>query len=78
MAVGTVKWFSAPKGFGFITTPDVSGDVFVHFTAIAMSGFKTLEPNAQVEFELVATGKGFMAQQVRVLDAEGHANLLAA
>lgn len=65
MAIGRVKWFSGRKGYGFITTPDVEGDVFVHFSAIAMPGFRTLEKNSFVEFELGPSGKGHLATQVR-------------
>lgn len=65
MAIGRVKWFNATRGFGFITTSEVQGDVFVHFSAIVMAGFKTLEENAEVEFELATTSKGYMARMVR-------------
>ena len=56
MARGTVKWFSDQKGYGFITAeggevPDVSSDVFVHFSAIEAQGFRTLHPGEKVEFE---------------------------
>lgn len=52
MAVGTVKWFNAEKGYGFIAPEDNSADVFVHFSAIQGSGFKELQENDRVEFEL--------------------------
>ena len=51
MTIGTVKWFSAEKGFGFITPEDGSADVFVHFSAIAGEGYKNLEEGQKVEFE---------------------------
>jgi CspA family cold shock protein len=65
MTRGTVKWFSAEKGFGFIS-PDGGGpDVFVHFSAIASDGYRTLEENQQVEFEVTQGQKGPQAEQVR-------------
>lgn len=66
MPTGTVKWFSAEKGFGFIAREGGS-DVFVHHTAIDMTGFRNLEEGQQVEFELTTTDKGEQAQSVRVI-----------
>jgi CspA family cold shock protein len=66
MAHGTVKWFNADKGFGFITQDD-GPDVFVHFSAIAASGFKTLNEGDQVEFEVTQGAKGPQAQAVKKL-----------
>jgi cold shock protein len=67
MATGTVKWFSNDKGYGFIT-PDAGGeDLFVHFSAIAGGGFKTLAEGAKVEFELGEGTKGPQATNVRVI-----------
>lgn len=66
MPTGTVKWFSAEKGFGFIAREGGS-DVFVHHSAIDMPGFRNLEEGQQVEFELTTTDKGEQAQGVRVL-----------
>ncbi len=57
MALGTVKWFNAEKGYGFITNDD-GGDVFVHFSEIQVDGFKKLEEGQRVEFELVEGEKG--------------------
>ncbi len=66
MAQGTVKWFNAEKGFGFIA-PTEGPDVFVHFSEIQGSGYKSLEENQQVEFEIVQGPKGPQASQVRAL-----------
>ena len=64
MAEGTVKWFSNDKGYGFISQPD-GEDVFVHFSAIQSSGYRTLEENQRVEFEIAQGQKGPQAEQVR-------------
>lgn len=66
MPTGTVKWFSAEKGFGFIAR-DAGDDVFVHHSAIDMTGFRNLEEGQAVEFELTTTDKGDQAQNVRPL-----------
>jgi len=63
MQKGRVKWFNAEKGFGFIERED-GNDVFVHYTAIQMDGFKTLEEGAEVEFEVVEGAKGPQAANV--------------
>ena len=65
MATGTVKWFSAEKGFGFITPEDGSPDVFVHFSAIAGEGYRNLEENAKVEYDVTQGQKGPQAANVR-------------
>jgi CspA family cold shock protein len=67
MAQGTVKWFNADKGFGFITVDGGGADVFVHFSAIQMSGYRSLEENQRVEFEIAQGQKGPQAEQVRPL-----------
>lgn len=63
---GTVKWFSAEKGYGFIEKED-GGDVFVHFSAIQSDGFKTLNEGQQVEFDVVSGARGDQATNVRVI-----------
>jgi CspA family cold shock protein len=65
MATGTVKWFNDAKGFGFIE-PDAGGaDVFAHFSAIEMEGFRTLKAGGKVSFEVVDGPKGSLAQSIR-------------
>jgi CspA family cold shock protein len=63
---GTVKWFNSEKGYGFIEV-EGGGDVFVHFSAIEMDGFKTLNDGQRVEFEIATGQKGPQAEKVRVL-----------
>ena len=63
---GTVKWFNASKGFGFIER-ESGGDVFVHFSAIQSTGYRTLEEGQRVEFVVTQGPKGDQAQDVRVL-----------
>jgi CspA family cold shock protein len=67
MATGTVKWFSAEKGFGFIQRED-GPDVFVHFSAITGEGYRNLQENQQVEFEVAQGDKGPQATSVRVVN----------
>lgn len=67
MAQGTVKWFNAEKGFGFIAVDGGGADVFVHFSAIDATGFRTLEENQRVEFEVTQSPKGPQADRVRVV-----------
>ena len=67
MAQGTVKWFNADKGYGFIAPDDGSADVFVHHSAIEMDGFRTLQENQRVDFTASAGPKGPQAEQVRAL-----------
>ncbi len=66
MARGKVKWFNSSKGFGFIT-PESGADVFVHFSAIGGSGYKSLEEGQDVEFEITTGPKGEQAQNVVVV-----------
>jgi CspA family cold shock protein len=65
MATGTVKWFNESKGFGFITPEDGSKDVFVHFSAIAKEGFRTLAEGQQVTFDVEDGPKGPQATNVQ-------------
>ena len=61
---GTVKWFNAEKGYGFISNDEGGEDVFVHFSAIQADGYKTLEEGQEVEFEVVQGAKGPQAANV--------------
>lgn len=68
MAVGTVKWFNDSKGFGFIEPEGGGDDVFAHFSAVQMDGFRTLKQGSRVSFELVQGPKGHLAQNIRPVD----------
>jgi len=65
MVQGKVKWFNGSKGYGFITRNDGGADVFVHFSAIAGDGYKSLEEGNEVEFEVTQGQKGPQAANVR-------------
>ena len=67
MQEGKVKWFNESKGFGFIEKNDGSGDVFVHYSAIQVNGFKTLAEGQSVSFEVVQGHKGPAAENVKLL-----------
>jgi CspA family cold shock protein len=67
MATGTVKWFNATKGYGFITPTDGGDDVFAHYSAIEMEGYKTLKEGQRVEFEIQDGPKGPQASHIRTL-----------
>ncbi|MET9067475.1 cold-shock protein [Streptosporangium sandarakinum] len=67
MSEGTVKWFNAEKGFGFIAPDDGSADVFVHYSAIASTGYRSLEENQRVSFVTTQGQKGPQAEQVQPL-----------
>jgi len=63
---GTVKWFNATKGYGFITR-DMGGDVFVHYSAIQSQGYRSLEEGQRVQFDIIEGKKGLQAQDVSVV-----------
>ena len=70
MATGTVKWFNDAKGFGFIE-PEAGGeDIFAHFSAIQMDGFRTLKQGSRVRFEVVDGPKGQLAQNISALETD--------
>jgi CspA family cold shock protein len=69
MAVGHVKWFNDAKGFGFIEPEGGGSDVFAHFSAIQMDGFRTLKQGARVTYDLVQGPKGDQAQNIKAADA---------
>ena len=69
MTVGTVKWFNAEKGFGFIT-PESGEDVFVHFSAIQSAGYRSLDEGQFVEFDVTQGPKGAQAANVRPLEPQ--------
>lgn len=58
MVDGVVKWFDAKKGYGFVVSPEVEGDIFVHYTKIQMEGFKKLETGEKVTFEVIRSPEG--------------------
>ncbi|HEY2959093.1 MAG TPA: cold-shock protein [Actinomycetota bacterium] len=68
MAVGTVKWFNAEKGYGFIASEEQGEDVFVHFSAIQMSGYRALNEGQAVEYEVLRGPKGAHATNVRPIE----------
>ena len=65
MAQGTVKWFNAEKGYGFIAVEGGGADVFVHYSAIATSGYRSLDEGQKVEFDVTQGQKGPQAENVR-------------
>ncbi len=67
MATGTVKWFNDSKGYGFITPDDKSEDLFAHFSAIQMGGFKTLKEGQKVSFEVTQGPKGKQASNIQAV-----------
>lgn len=67
MTVGTVKWFNNEKGFGFITPDDGGADVFVHYRSIEGTGYRSLQENQRVEFEITQGEKGPQASNVNAI-----------
>jgi CspA family cold shock protein len=67
MAIGRVKWFNDAKGFGFIEPEGGGGDVFAHFSAIQMEGFRTLKQGSRVTYELIQGPKGDQAQNIQAV-----------
>ena len=67
MASGTVKWFNSEKGFGFIARDEGGPDVFVHYSAITADGYRSLDENQRVEFEVAQGPKGPQAERVRAI-----------
>ena len=72
MVTGTVKWFNDAKGFGFIEPKGGGADVFAHFSAVQMEGFRTLKQGSMVSYELVQGPKGDLAQNIRAVGTELH------
>lgn len=71
MAQGTVKWFSNAKGYGFIAPEEGGDDIFAHFSAIDMDGYKSLRQGQKVEYEVSNGPKGLLASSIK-LDSEGN------
>jgi CspA family cold shock protein len=65
MTTGTVKWFNGDKGFGFIAQDGGGADVFAHFSGIASSGFRSLDENQRVEFDITQGQRGLQAENIR-------------
>ncbi|WP_082354101.1 cold-shock protein [Marinagarivorans algicola] len=72
MPKGIVKWFNNAKGFGFIVSEDAPVDIFAHYSAINMDGFRTLKTGQQVEFELESGDKGWHALNIRIPNDTQH------
>lgn len=70
MPTGTVKWFNNAKGYGFILPVDSEDDVFAHYSAISMDGYRTLKAGQQVNFELIDGEKGKHAANITVCDGQ--------
>ena len=78
MAIGRVKWFNDAKGFGFIEPEGGGGDVFAHFSAIQMEGFRTLKQGSRVTYELIQGPKGDQAQNIQSVGETADAATVAA
>jgi CspA family cold shock protein len=77
MPSGTVKWFNDAKGFGFIEPEDGGADVFAHFSAVQMEGFRTLKQGSRVMFDVVQGPKGSLAQNICLVEAAVEARATA-
>lgn len=75
MPAGTVKWFNDAKGFGFIEPEGGGADVFAHFSAVQMEGFRTLKQGSRVSYELVEGPKGSLAQNIQPIDVSVEARV---
>jgi len=75
MPMGTVKWFNDAKGFGFIEPEDGGEDVFAHFSAIQMEGFRTLRQGGRVSYDLIQGPKGRLAQNITALGSPPEADM---
>jgi CspA family cold shock protein len=71
MATGTVKWFNNAKGYGFISPDGGGSDVFAHFSAISMDGYKTLKQGQKVEFDLIDGPRGLQATKIQANPTDG-------